>query len=60
MAQQLCDHGTAETIFVMQTFLLTKNIESLFNNVLVNDGIVCDGVGWLSGFNKCGNLIDDF
>ena len=59
MDQQLCGHGTAATIFVLQPRIFTKKIESLFNNVMVQGGIICDDVGWWVGFNKGGNSIDD-
>ena len=36
----------------------TKNIESLFNTVLGQDGIICDDICWWSGFNKSGDIID--
>ena len=60
MAQQICNHGTAANIFVLQPRLfLTKNIEYLFNIVLGQDGIICDDVGWWSGLNKGGKIIED-
>ena len=37
----------------------TKNFDSLFNTILGQDGIICDGVGWWSGSNKGGNRIYD-
>ena len=43
---------------MLQPCLFTKNIESLFNTVLVQDGIICDYVGWCSGFNKVGNIVE--
>ena len=58
MDQQLCGHGTAEIIFVVQPQFFTKNLECLFNNLLGQDGLICDDVGWWSGFNKGGNDID--
>ena len=36
-----------------------KNLEYLLYIVLGQDGLICDDVGWWSGFNKCGNIIDD-
>ena len=36
-----------------------KQVESLFNNVLGQDGIICDDVGWWSGFNEGGDSIED-
>ena len=42
----------------MQPWLFFKNIEYLFNNVLGKDGLICDDVGWWSGFNKGGNSIN--
>ena len=36
-----------------------KNFECLFNTVLGKDGIICDDIGCWSGFNKCGNSIDN-
>ena len=59
MDQQLCDHGTDATIFVLQTHIFIKNLDSLFNTVLVQDDLICDDVGWWSGFNKGGNIIDN-
>ena len=32
----------------------SKECESLFNTVLGQDGLICDDVGWWSGFNKGG------
>ena len=37
----------------------TNNLEALFNTELGQDGLVCDDIGWLSGFKKGGNRIDD-
>ena len=37
----------------------TKNLWSLFNTVLGQDGIICYDVGSWSGLNKGGNGIDD-
>ena len=37
----------------------TKKVESLFNNVLCQDGIICDDVGWWSGFNKVRDGVDN-
>ena len=39
--------------------LFTKNIESLFNTVLGWGSLICDDVGWWSGFNKIDNNIDE-
>ena len=47
-----------------------QKLKSLFNNSLDQDGLICDkfcwwsalifdDVGWWSGFNKVGNIIDD-
>ena len=59
MAQQLYNNETDETLFILQPLLFTKNLESLFNNVLGQYGLICDNVGWWSGFNKCGDRIYD-
>ena len=37
----------------------TKNLESLFDNVLGKGSLICDNVGWWSGFKICGNIIDN-
>ena len=50
---------------ILQLFLywsldfFTKTLESLFNNALGQDDIICDDVGWWSGLNKCGDIIDN-
>ena len=59
MAQQLCDHGTAVNIFVLKPILYTKYIDSQNNNVMGQDGLICDDVGWWIGFNEGGNSIED-
>ena len=59
MYQQLCGRATAATIFVLQPHISTKKFESLFNNILCQYVIICDYVGWWSGFNKGGNNSDD-
>ena len=38
---------------------LTQNFESLFNNVLFQDGLICDDDVWCSGLNKGGDIIYD-
>ena len=38
-------HSSASTFF-------TKNFDTLFNNVLGQDGTICDDVGWWGGLNK--------
>ena len=45
MDQQLCSHETDAIIFVLQTRLFAKNLWSLFNTVLCQDGLICDDVG---------------
>ena len=45
--------------FIAALNFFTKNLESLFNTVLGQDGIICNGVGLWSGFTKCGNSIAD-
>ena len=37
----------------------TKNFESQFNNLLGQDVIICDNVGWWSGFNKGVGIIQN-
>ena len=32
---------------------LYKKFNFLFDTLLVQDGLICDDVGWWSGFNKC-------
>ena len=56
---KLCFHETAAIIFVPQPIFFNKNFESLFNNVLGQDGIICEDVGWWSGFNKVDDRIYD-
>ena len=40
-------------------YFFTKTFESLFNNLIGQDGIICDFVGWWSGLKKCVNSIDN-
>ena len=44
-------HTSASTFF--------KDFNSLFDIVLVKDGIVCNDVGWWSGFNKVSFGVDN-
>ena len=50
---------------ILQLFLhcslkfLSKNFESLFDNVLGKYGIICDDFGWRSGFNKGSDGVDE-
>ena len=39
--------------------LLTKDLESLVDTGLRQDGLIGDGVGWCSGFDKGGNIINN-
>ena len=57
LAQQLCGYETAEIIFVLKPLIFTKNLDSLFNTVLCQDGLICDDVGWWGGFNKGRDII---
>ena len=59
MAPQLCGHETAAIIFVMKPRILIKKCESLFKNFLGQDSLICDDVGWWSGFNKGDDSIYD-
>ena len=59
MDQQLCIHETVAIIFVLQPCLFLKNFEPLFNNVLGHNSLVCNDVGWWSGFYKVGDNIYD-
>ena len=60
LARQFCGHETAAIIFVLYPHIFTKKFDSLFNTVLVQDGLIFDDdVGWLSGFNKVGDSIDN-
>ena len=58
MAQNLCDHGNSTIFLYCSLDFLNQKLESVFNTVLGQDGIICDDVGWWSGFNKGGNIID--
>ena len=59
LAKKIWGHETAVIIFVLQPRIFTKKMEYLFNTVFGQDGIICDGVGWWSGFNKGFNIIED-
>ena len=37
----------------------TKNLDSLYNTGLGQNGLIFDDVGWKGGFKKGGNGIDD-
>ena len=54
MDQQICGHEISAIIFVMQSRIVFKNFDSLFNTGLDQGGIIFYGVSWLSGFNKGG------
>ena len=45
--------------FYFSLYLLTKEHEYLFDNVLRQDGLICDDVGWWSGLEKGGNIINN-
>ena len=57
LAQQICGHETDAIIFVLQPLFFNKYIEPLFNTVLCQYGLICDDVGFCSGFNKGDNII---
>ena len=57
MAKQPYGHETALNIFVLQSRLFTKNFYFLSNNVLGQDGLVCDDVCWWSRFNKGDDIV---
>ena len=48
-----------QLFFYCSLALLTKNFEYLSNNVLGQDGLICDDVGCRRGFNKGGDKIYD-
>ena len=57
MAQNLCDHGNSTIFLYCSLDFLNQKLESVFNTVLGQDGIICDDVGWWSGFNNGGDRI---
>ena len=59
MDLQLCVHETIAIIFHCGLASLSRKFGSLFDTVLGNYGIICDGVGLWSGFNKGGSGIGD-
>ena len=57
---QLCGHESVAIIFVPQSHPPPPpQIESLFNTLLGQDGLICDDVGWWSRLNKGGYEIDN-
>ena len=60
LSQQLCDHGTNGNIFVLQPRFFTKTFDSLFNTVLVQDGLIFDDFCWWSVLNNSDDMIYDF
>ena len=59
MSRQFCVHETVSIIFHCSLAFFFKNVESIFDTVLGKDGIICDDVGWWSGFNKVSNIINN-
>ena len=59
MGRQLCGHENATIIFILPPRLHSKNFESLFNNVLSQDGLICVYIGWWIGITKSENKIYD-
>ena len=54
---QLCDHESNPIIFVLKPHLFFQRLCVLFNIILIQDGIICDDVGWCIGLNKDVNRI---
>ena len=49
---QLWSHENVEILFALQPYFFVKFVDFLFDNVMFQDGLICDDVGLCSEFNK--------
>ena len=59
MDRQIYVCETVAIILHCTLTFLSKYLISLLDALLVQDGLICDDVGWCSRFNKVGDVVDD-
>ena len=58
MDKQLCGSETVAIIFSLQPCLFSKDLKSVFDAVLGQDGLIFDDVGWWIRFKKVSDGVD--